>query len=130
MSGAKLEGVDELRCAVRVLDNMREDFNQKFTTEGLLRLLRAFWASDWDITPDAWADWQITAALDRGVVPQFDANERPVRVPAERKLHAQSQGAALCKTSTGLLAKAGDKVTCKRCLRLLWGASQPCEVAQ
>lgn len=73
----KQTGAEELRKVVRVLDDMREDFSDRFTAEQLLQLVRMLWRSDWDIYPDHWSERQIEAAL-RGTAPVFDEHGRPV----------------------------------------------------
>ncbi len=70
-------GIDELRKAVRVLGGMNETFNQRFSAEELLKLCRACWASEWDITPDRWTEDQVQAAL-KGEVPRWEDCGKPV----------------------------------------------------
>jgi hypothetical protein len=60
---APLNGIEELRIAVRLFNNCRESFNERYTAEQLLLLYRAYARSDWDITPDEWADDELDAAL-------------------------------------------------------------------
>ena len=68
----KLEGVEVLRRAVRVLDSCRESFNMRYSAEDLLKIVRACWLSDWDVYPDDWTPQQIKAALENGTSPKFE----------------------------------------------------------
>jgi hypothetical protein len=56
-------GIEELRIAVRLFNNCRESFNERYTLEQLILLYRAYARSDWDITPDEWTDDELAAAL-------------------------------------------------------------------
>lgn len=71
------QGVDELRHAVQVLNDCREDFLDRFTTDELLRIYRAWMASGWDFYPDQWTRLQVWGAL-RGIVPDWRGNETPI----------------------------------------------------
>lgn len=71
-----LEGIDELRATVNVLNNCREGFNHRFTTEELLTLVRMMWASGWEITPDSWSETQIDYALNN-IPPEWNDDETP-----------------------------------------------------
>ena len=62
---------EELRRAVRVIDRMRESFNQEYTAQELLRLMVVCWACDWDVLPDEWTAQQCGEALAHGAVPRF-----------------------------------------------------------
>ncbi len=73
----QVNGIDELRAAVRLFNNCREDFNQEWTAEGLLMLYRAYKRCGWDIAPDEWTDWQLWQ-VQNGKDPEWDANERPI----------------------------------------------------
>lgn len=64
--------VDELRTAVRIIDAMHETFNQAYTAQELLRLVRVCWSSGWDILPDQWTTEQCGAALVDGTAPRFE----------------------------------------------------------
>lgn len=77
MSPGAASGMNQLRRAVRALDNCREDFLDRFTAIQLLRLHRMWVASDWGIAPDTWEARQVAEAL-RGVPPRFDDSERAV----------------------------------------------------
>jgi hypothetical protein len=79
MSGAEF-GIDELRAARNIFSYCNETFNQRFTTEELLAIAKAHRAAAWDFLPDTWTDQQIADAL-RGIVPEWDENERPVLRP-------------------------------------------------
>lgn len=58
-----LTGANELRQAVNVMNQCREDFLDRFTAEQLLMLYRALRRSDWDILPDLWTAHEIKLAL-------------------------------------------------------------------
>ncbi len=70
-------GADELRLVVKAMDATREDFNLRFSAEQLVTIYKAMLASGWDFYPDQWTESQVQAAL-RGVVPKWDADERPI----------------------------------------------------
>lgn len=59
----KIDGIDELRRAVRMLDNVTESFNQRYDAGDLLKICRAWAASKWDFPPDEWTAGQLTDAL-------------------------------------------------------------------
>jgi hypothetical protein len=69
--------IEHLRLMVRNFDGCRESFNQRFTAEQLLKLHKAWMLSEWDISPDRWADWQVGNALS-GLVPEWDSDGNPV----------------------------------------------------
>lgn len=48
----KETGAEELRRIVRVLNSTSESALDAFTAEELLRIVRACWASPWDMFPD------------------------------------------------------------------------------
>ncbi len=81
----ELHGVDILRGAFNVFNCCNETFNQRFSTEELVKLYRAFYVCGWDITPDHWTDRQVIDAL-LGCAPQWDDNEKPV-YPPDVKAH-------------------------------------------
>jgi hypothetical protein len=84
-------GADELRTAVRVLDNMREGFNSRFTPLQLLRLVDPKHREVWDYTPDQWADFQVTDLLERNIDPKWDDDGVPVdpdEVDSEATVHS------------------------------------------
>ena len=58
-----LTGANELRKAVRLMDQCREDFLDRYTAEQLLMLYRALRRSEWDILPDQWTSQEIKLAL-------------------------------------------------------------------
>jgi hypothetical protein len=45
-------GAEELRRIVNVLDSSSESAHDPFNAEQLIRIVRACWASPWDIYPD------------------------------------------------------------------------------
>jgi hypothetical protein len=77
MSDRKLTGAEELRRIVRVMGDVRESFNDRFSAEQLLVIYRAHQACGWDYYPDQWTEGQVQAAL-RGVLPKWDDGERPI----------------------------------------------------
>ena len=64
--------VEELRRAVRIIDMMRESFNEKYTAQELVRLMVVCWSGDWDVLPDDWTAQQCGDALAFGSVPRFE----------------------------------------------------------
>ena len=75
---AAVNGIDELRAAVRHFGNCTETFLQQFTAEELIAIRRAWVASGWDFSPDRWETWQVDDAL-AGHAPQWDNDELPLR---------------------------------------------------
>jgi len=70
--------IDELRHMVRNFGNVNENFLAHHSTAELLQIHRAWLASGWDISPEAWTDRQVREAK-RGIVPRWDqVTERPV----------------------------------------------------
>jgi hypothetical protein len=70
-------GVEELRAAVRLLDNCLEGFNDCLSAEQALALYRAHKASGWDITPDNWTMRQVIETL-WGKAPQWSEKQAPL----------------------------------------------------
>lgn len=70
-------GIDELRGAVALFGNCNESFNQLHTAEDLVKLWRAYKASEWDFAPDVWTKRQVEEAL-AGKAPEWDAGEDPL----------------------------------------------------
>lgn len=71
-------GISDLRRAVNLFNNCREDFNQQFDDPAdLLKLWHAFSICGWDITPDQWEPRQIYEAL-KGIAPRWDDREQPL----------------------------------------------------
>jgi hypothetical protein len=68
---SKLKGIEQLRMAASILDNCNESFNFRHSAQELLRLVEVMTKCDWDISPDYWEEFQITAALEYGTVPEF-----------------------------------------------------------
>jgi hypothetical protein len=64
--------VDDLRRAVKIIDYMNESFNQEYTGQELLRLIKVCWSSGWDVTPDEWTPRQVARALEDGTPPTFE----------------------------------------------------------
>ena len=68
----KESAIDTLRRAVKMFDYNNESFNQRFSsTEELILIARACWASDWDVFPDQWTKEQVERAL-KGEPPKFE----------------------------------------------------------
>lgn len=72
-----MTGIEELRRAVNLFGNTREDFNTDYTAEELIKIYRAYKASGWDITPDEWTQKQVDHALRKGRAPSWDDNGNP-----------------------------------------------------
>ena len=70
----ELVGINLLKYAVQMLNSNREDFNQRFTADELIRIATAVQACDWDIYPDKWTEQQVQECLQFGVVPQWEVN--------------------------------------------------------
>jgi hypothetical protein len=77
-NGTKLRetGADELRRIVRVLGCSRESALDGFTSEQLIAIVRACWASGWDVYVDDLSSDQCRAILDVGEVPAFFESTR------------------------------------------------------
>lgn len=75
MSQFKLSGIEELRKIVAFYSWQCEDFNTEFTIAQLIKLYRIHQQTGWDIYPDRWSDWQINAALNRDIIPQWETDE-------------------------------------------------------
>jgi hypothetical protein len=78
----QMTGIDELRMCVDALNGCREDFlaavRDPFSAEDLLKIWRAWRASEWDFYPDQWTPRQVREAL-RGIAPRWDKDtEKPV----------------------------------------------------
>lgn len=69
-----LLGIEEMRKAVRLFNCLNETFNQKYSSEELLKIARACWASEYDILPDEWTSRQVKQALE-GKVPAWEDND-------------------------------------------------------
>ena len=74
------DGISELRSAVKLFANCNETFNQQFSPKQLIKIYRAYNRCDWDITPDKWTSNQIKQAINSGMSPQFDDEERPIEL--------------------------------------------------
>lgn len=74
ITAALVEPLDasDLRRAVRVIDSMRESFNDEYTAHELLRLVKVCWMGEWDVTPDEWTTEQCANALVSGTIPRFE----------------------------------------------------------
>lgn len=68
MGTVKETGAEELRRVVRACNLTREDALSGFSAEQVLRLMRACWASPWDILPDALTEDERAAAAARGTL--------------------------------------------------------------
>jgi hypothetical protein len=74
---ANMSGIDQMRAAVRMLDNNTESVNQRYEAAALLKIWRAAMVCGWDFFPDQWTRQQLDEAID-GIAPDWDDNERPV----------------------------------------------------
>jgi hypothetical protein len=82
-------GAQELRRVVSCLNSCAESAIDAFTAEEIIKLVRACWASGWDIWPDNLTDAQVAAVLETGEVPCFFESSRglvalPVRLARAR----------------------------------------------
>lgn len=63
MANQSMTGAEELRTIVRVLNQCRESFLDRYSVEQLIALYRALRRSEWDVLPDAWTSKEIADAL-------------------------------------------------------------------
>ena len=64
VGGRQTDAFDELRRVANVLDYTRQTERlMACSAEEMLKLVRACWASDWDVYPDALSHEQIDAIL-------------------------------------------------------------------
>lgn len=76
-------GAEELRRISHVLGCCRESALDAFTAEQLVTLVRACWASGWDVYVDDLSQDQCTAALELGEIPDFfDGPQGLLPIPA------------------------------------------------
>lgn len=73
-------GIEELRSAVRLFNDVREDWNDQYTAEQLISIARAMRASKWDIYPDQWEERQVSEAL-QGTVPDWEEDDNGEVIP-------------------------------------------------
>jgi hypothetical protein len=78
-----MSAIEDLRGVVRLFDGCREGFNERFSAPQLIKLWRAYKASDWDYAPDQWTPRQVREAL-RGIPPQWDEDCKPKHTPRKR----------------------------------------------
>ena len=83
-------GAEELRRTVALLNNCREDFNDRFSVAQLLKLGRAYRLCGWDIPPDRWTQRQIRDVIVRGIVPEWDGEEDATYGKPKRYLPAMA----------------------------------------
>ena len=76
MSERKMTGAERMRLAVGIINNCREGFLDRFSSEELLRMIDCMLASGWDIYPDTWAPRQVEQALTAGTAPKWFDDER------------------------------------------------------
>ena len=67
-------GINELRFAVRLFNDCKESFNERFAPGQLVTLARCYQASDWDYYPDQWTERQVEEAL-QGFVPDWERDD-------------------------------------------------------
>lgn len=105
----KPEGLNRLERACSLMNNTRTDAIVEWvgrsavrlcdlSAEQWLRIYDAYHECGWDFTPDQWTDWQIKGAL-RGVVPQWDENERPIDQRTTKEVSAESRANAVARGS-------------------------------
>jgi hypothetical protein len=73
-----VNGIDQLRRAVRLLDYCIESFNQEYSAEDLLKIVDAHSQSTHDIMPDQWTEKQLRDAVCMNKAPDWDDKEQPV----------------------------------------------------
>jgi len=73
----KMSGAEQLRLIASVINNVTENFSDKFTLEQLIRLAFMAILSEYDFLPDQWTDRQVRDAL-QGYPPRWDDDEKPV----------------------------------------------------
>lgn len=73
----ELTGIDQLRAAVAAFNGCNESFLQRYDANDLLKLWRAWRASEWDIYPDQWSARQLRDAICLGKPPRFNADDSP-----------------------------------------------------
>lgn len=88
MVAKPMTGMNELRTAVKALDNCRESFLDTYPAADLLNIWRAWRACDWDIYPDQWSARQLLEATTQRIVPRWTPDEQPDYSPATRKRFA------------------------------------------
>jgi hypothetical protein len=76
-----MSGPDQIRRMTNTINMCKEDFNQEYSAEELMKIVRACWLSEWDILPDQWTQQQIDAALEHGTPPEFE--ELPTGIHAK-----------------------------------------------
>lgn len=69
---------DYLQTAINVMRNTKSDLVDQYTPLEWLALYDAYHACGWDFTPDQWTDEQRNAAIDHGIIPRWDRNEKPL----------------------------------------------------
>jgi len=89
-------GADEMRRAVRVLGCCRETDLEPYTAEQLLKLVRACWASGWDVYVSDLSAEQCVAAIDLGEVPAFFDGPRGLECVPSSSADAEDWHLFLC----------------------------------
>lgn len=87
----KLSGIEEIRRAVNAFDRCNEDWLSTFSAIDLLKLFRAWRASDWDLFPDTWTGEQVHRAL-TGQTPDWSGETE------DEELHARYVSDCPCST--------------------------------
>lgn len=78
-----MTAIERMRDTVKLLNNCGEDFAQRFTEKQLVTLWLAYRASDFDIPPDRWSDFQVRQALN-GQAPNFSDDGDPINRSIKR----------------------------------------------
>lgn len=65
-------GIDRMRRAVSILNACNETFNQRWTSEELLKIIDVHILGEWDVYPDTWTTEQCTAAIEHGTTAKFE----------------------------------------------------------
>ncbi len=74
----ELSGIEEIRRARNVFATCIETFNDRYTAEELIKIYRAYRASNHDILPDMWETRQLERAILLGHAPSWDLERRPI----------------------------------------------------
>lgn len=79
-------GIDFLRTTVKLLNYCNETFNQQFTPEQIILLMRVHDRQKvWDFLPDQWSARQVKEALKYGKVPEWKENREGRTLPVYQK---------------------------------------------
>lgn len=73
----EMTGAEDLRAAVRLLNNCREQFLDGYSAEQCLALARAWRRAAWDVRPDEWTEEQVAIAI-AGGTPEWADDGTPL----------------------------------------------------